>query len=133
MVLVDTSVWIDFLNGAPSPQAQRLKELIASDEPIAILGVILTEILLGLKSDNEARRIQELLSAFEPAPELSDQDYFAAAKIYRDCRNKGLTLRSTIDCLIAQICIRHKLRLLAKDRDFTVIAKLFPLELLAAK
>lgn len=126
MVLVDTSVWVDFLNGTSSPEAKALANLIASDATVAINGVVLTEILLGLKNDREAEKIQDLLAAFDYLPELSRQDHELAAKIYRDCRARGLTVRSTIDCLIAQTCIARNLGLLTKDRDFKAIAKVVP-------
>lgn len=128
-MLVDTSVWIDHFNGHPSPEVTRLQKAIAENEPIVLCGVILTEILLGLRSDAEAVRIADLLDAFETAPELDWNDYREAAVIYRRCRTKGRTIRSTIDCLIAQLCIRNNFTLLTKDRDFRAIAASSPLRL----
>src|SRR5487761_2324045 len=107
-MLVDTSVWIDFFNGHESGQVQCLACAIAESESIAVPGVVLTEILLGLKHDAEA-------------------DHIEAARIYRLCRAKGFTIRSTIDCLIAQLCLRDGLALLTKDRDFKAIADCLPL------
>lgn len=132
MVLVDTSVWVDFFNGVSSREAGTLATLIAGDEPVAITGIIVTEILQGLKSDRQAEKIQNLLTAFEYLDEMPSQDYARAAKIYRDCRAKGLTIRSTIDCVIAQIAVTRDARLLAKDRDFEAIARTIPLRLQAA-
>ena len=77
----------------------------------------------------EVRRIEPLLDAFPLAPELKRNDYEAAAQIYRTCRQNGVTIRSTIDCLIAQICLKHHSPLLAKDRGFVHIAHFFPLQL----
>ncbi len=127
-ILVDTSVWIDYLNGYGSPQADYLAQKIAEDAPIFLCGMVLTEILLGL-STPEAQRIEPLLAAFQLAPELDRRDYGAAAQIYRTCRHNGVTIRSTIDCLIAQICLKQNYALLAKDRDFVQIARFFPLQL----
>ncbi len=129
MVLVDTSAWVDFFNGHASSEAQALQQLIASDEAIAITGVILTEILLGLKTDTRAHQIGDLLSAFEYINGLTQQDYQQAARIYRVCRGEGVTLSSVIDCLIAQIALSRNYWLLTKDRDFHLIKKVFPLKL----
>ncbi len=128
-MLVDTSVWVDHFNGYPSPEAIRLRKAIADNESIVLCGIILTEILLGLRSDAEAERIADLLDAFDNAPELDRDDYRKAANIYRRCRAEGQTIRSTIDCLIAQLCIRHGFALLTKDGDFRAIAASHPLRL----
>ena len=128
-MLVDTSVWIDYFNGHASKEADLLAQSIADNEQIIITGIVVTEILLGLKNDNEAERIADLLRAFDYAPEPNWQDYFEAARWYRRCRAKGHTIRSTIDCLIAQLCIRHGYILLSKDRDFTAIATHSPLRI----
>lgn len=80
-MLVDTSVWIDYLNGHDSPQADVLAHAIAENTPILLCGVVLTEILLGLPT-SEAQRIESLLEAFPLAPALERADYKAAAHIY---------------------------------------------------
>jgi predicted nucleic acid-binding protein len=128
-MLVDTSVWIDFFNGYPSAQADRLTAAIADGERIVLTGVVLTEILSGLKNESAAERIGGLLTAFEMAPELVTGDYYEAARIYRLGRMRGLTIRSTIDCLIARLCLREGLALLTKDRDFAAIAGYLQLRL----
>jgi predicted nucleic acid-binding protein len=126
-VIVDTSVWIDFLNGQASREADVLAQAIAEGDTIHLPGLVLTEILLGLKNDAQARRVESLLDAFDWVEGPTRQDHVAAAKLYRQCRAKGITVRSTIDCLIAQLCIRENLPLLAKDRDFAEMAKVVPL------
>ncbi len=128
-MIVDTSVWIDFFNGHSSDQAQRLSRAIKDNEPIGLPGLVLTEILLGLKNDTEAKRIAQLLEAFTEIPEPSRKDYMTAAALYRACRAKGVTIRSTIDCVIAQLCLRDAQALLAKDRDFVRIAEKTDLKL----
>ena len=128
-MLVDTSVWIDFFNGYESKHAECLTSAIADAEPIFIPGVVLTEILLGLKHETEAKRIAALLDAFDAVPEPTRVDYIEAARIYRLCRAKGFTIRSTIDCLIARLCLREGLHLLTKDGDFKAIADCVPLRL----
>jgi predicted nucleic acid-binding protein len=129
-MMVDTSVWVDFFNHHPSPQAQRLTAAIQQNEPIAIVGLIYTEILLGLKNDTDAQRVSQLLAICDWVQEPSRHDYAQAAKLYRDCRSQGVTIRSTIDCLIAQLCIRDNLTLLAKDRDFEQMVRFSGLRLL---
>ena len=126
-MIVDTSVWIDFLNGHPSRQAELLAQAIAEGDAIHLPGLVLTEILLGLKNDAQARRVESLLDAFDWVEGPTRQDHVEAAGLYRQCRAKGITVRSTIDCLIAQLCIRDNLPLLAKDRDFTEMARVVPL------
>jgi len=130
-MLVDTSVWIDFFNGHASPEADRLAQAIAEAESLSIPGLVWTEILLGFRSESDANRIAELLEAFEYVKEPNRADYIEASRIYRVCRTNGYTIRSTIDCLIAQLCLRDGLDLLSKDRDFKAIARFFPLRLIA--
>jgi predicted nucleic acid-binding protein len=129
MIVVDSSVWIDYFNGYPSPETDRLARAIRDNEPIILCGIVMTEILLGLRSDTEAARIAEILDAFDLAPEPDRVDYCEAAAIYRRCRSQGHTIRSTIDCLIARLCIRHGHDLLTKDHDFRLIASCHPLRL----
>jgi len=126
-MLVDTSVWVDYFNGHVSPQADRLALAIADAEPIALPGLVWTEILIGLRTDAEAAKIAGLLDAFEYVGEPARSDYLAAAGIYRTCRTRGYTIRSTIDCVIAQLCLRDQRPILSKDRDFQAISHCFPL------
>lgn len=133
MIIVDSSVWIDHFNGHASPEAEYLAKLLAEGDDTRILvpGIILTEILSGLRSDPEARRIAYLMDGLDRTSELDWDDYRAAANIFRTCRSRGETIRSVIDCLIAQLCLHHGYRLLSRDRDFTKIAAHFPLMLAA--
>lgn len=127
-MLVDTSVWIDYLNGYASPQADSLARAISEDADIYLCGLVLTEILLRLPQ-SEALQLEVWLAAFLLVPELEREDYQAAAQLYRACRAKGMIIRSTINCLIAQLCLKHDYILLAKDRDFIKITRCFPLRL----
>jgi len=128
VILVDTSAWIDYFNGHDSVEAVYLRSCIVDARPLVIPGLVLTEILLGVRTEAEAARIVRVLSAFDTAPELDPADYQKAAALYRQCRSRGFTIRSTIDCLIAQLCLRHDYELLAKDRDFIAIAEVTPLK-----
>lgn len=128
--LVDTSVWVDFLNGQDSLETHWLRNAIAEGLPIVVPGLVLTEVLRGLASERDAARLEQLLAEFPGAPELGDEDYRGAARLYRECRNKGVTISSTVDCLIAQLAIRHRFLLLTRDRGFDPVAGVAPLRLL---
>ena len=131
MIVVDTSVWIDVLNDTPAPQAQRCVELIESGEPIALTDVILTEVLQGLRSDREAALVERHLHAF-PILRLQDLDDFVlAARLYRAARRVGVTIRKTLDCLIAAPCVRTGAPLLHADEDFDRLATCTPLRIWA--
>ena len=122
VLLVDTSVWIDFLNGHCSPEADFLANCLADDVPIVLPGLVRAEILAGLRTDAEAERVASLLDALDTAPEPGTDDYTAAAAIKRGCRRAGAAVGSVVDCLIAQVCLAHGHALLTKDKDFRRIA-----------
>jgi hypothetical protein len=128
VILVDTSVWIDYFNNYTSVEADYLTLCIAEVRPVVLAGLVLTETLLGLRNSTQADSVTRALSSFDLAPELTRPDYEGAAAIYRACRDRGTTPRSTIDCLIAQLCLRHDYELLSRDRDFEMIARVFPLK-----
>ena len=129
MIVVDTSVWIDVLNDTPAPQAQRCVQLIESGEPIALTDVILTEVLQGLRSDREAALVERHLRAF-PILRLEELDDFVlAAKLYRAARRAGVTIRKTLDCLIAAPCVRTGAPLLHADGYFDRLATCTPLRI----
>jgi predicted nucleic acid-binding protein len=131
VIVVDTSVWIDVLNETPAPQAQRCVELIESGEPVALTDVILTEVLQGLRSEREAALVERHLRAF-PILRLEDLDDFVlAAKLYRTARRAGVTVRKTLDCLIAAPCVRTGAPLLHADQDFDRLATCTPLRIWA--
>lgn len=129
MIVVDTSVWIDVLNETGSPQALRCVELIEGGEPIALTDIVFTEILQGFRSDREARLVEGHLKAF-PTLRLDGLDDFAlAAQLYRRARRAGVTIRKTLDCLIAAPCVRTGAPILHSDADFDRLAECTPLRL----
>ena len=117
MILVDSSVWIDYFRGTQTPQTEKLDELLSS-EPIAIGDLILTEVLQGFGSErdfNEARRLLTSLLVVElGGREIAIQ----AARNFRILRAQGVTIRKTIDTVIATRCIESGFTLLHSDRDF---------------
>jgi hypothetical protein len=121
MILVDTSVWVDFLRGVNSPQRRTLHRLIEDEEDISITEIILVEILQGIKDDRDYRTTKDYLLEYPVYQAKGIETYLKAAEIYRDCRKRGKTVRKTVDCIIAAICIENGLTLLHKDSDFELI------------
>ena len=122
-VLVDTSVWVDFFNDFESPEAIKLAELIDDEEDLAVCGVVLAELFQGFR---RRETVDDLEAFFRDMPCLTPIEpdtYFAAAKLFRDLRARGITVRSTIDCLIARLAEEHSTYLLAKDRDMRLIVE----------
>jgi len=130
MILVDTSVLIDFFKGTQDSHVSCLKGIIKQQIPFGIAAVIYQELLQGVKSKKEYVLLEEYLSCqrfFHPIDPIAS--YGKAAMIFFSCRKKGITVRSTIDCLIAQIALEHDLHLLTNDEDFTQMAPIIGLKL----
>jgi predicted nucleic acid-binding protein len=132
MILVDTSVWVDFLRGINSPQRRILHKLIEDEEDISITEIILTETLQGVKEDKDFKLVKDYLLEFPIHRTKGIETYLKAAQIYRDCRKKGKTVRKTVDCIIAAICVENDLTLLHKDSDFNLIEECTGLKSLKA-
>jgi predicted nucleic acid-binding protein len=122
VIVVDTSVWIDFLRGRRTRQALRCVELIEGGEPVALTDVIFTEVLQGLPSDEDAELVERHLRAFPVLRLEGLEDFGLAASLYRTARREGVTIRNTLDCLIAAPCIRTGAPLLHADADFDRLA-----------
>jgi predicted nucleic acid-binding protein len=122
MILVDTSVWIDFIKGINSHQRRVLHWLIQEDEDICLTEIVLTEVLQGVRDDKDFLTVKTCLLEFPIYSPKGVETYLNAAGLYRDCRRKGVTVRKTVDCIIASICIENGLGLLHKDRDYDLIA-----------
>jgi predicted nucleic acid-binding protein len=117
LILVDSSVWIDYFRGAATPEADRLDALLGT-EPVAIGDLILTEVLQGFTSERQFGQALAMLRSLEPIT-IGGQDIAEqAARNFRTLRAKGVTVRKTIDTLIATRCIEDGLPLLYSDRDF---------------
>ncbi len=127
MVLVDTSVWIDFFNSQESPYSEKLSELIKGYNRVVICGLILQEILQGIKDDRGYKATRKRLSRL-PFVDTHKEAYLYAADLYRNLRRKGLTI-PPIDVTIAAIAITSKLPLFTKDMHFKKIAGISELEL----
>jgi hypothetical protein len=129
MVLVDTTVWIDFFSANLNPRVEALEKLIAEREDICLCGIILTEILQGIIDDSEFKKTIDLLANLVFLP-MSYSVYLSSAEIYRALRRKGITIKKSVDCMIAVVAIEHKIPLLHNDKDFIPIEKHFGLKCL---
>lgn len=116
-VLVDTSAWVDFFNGYPSPEQRALADLFSSDHEICTCGVIVAEVFQGFREDNGRERLSALFRDLAFLEPVGIEPYFRAADLYRALRQRGKTIRSTIDCLIAVLAEEHGCAVLARDRD----------------
>ena len=127
MYLVDTSLWINFLRAEPIPEVDFLKNLLQHNLPLGLTSLIFQEMLQGCNSKKTFVQYKSYFGSqrfYHPIGNVIS--YANAADIYFKCRKKGITIRSTVDCLIAQICIDHDLTLLHCDRDFNNIAEIEP-------
>ena len=117
MIIVDTSVWIDYLSGVLNPHTEWLDQNLGIAS-IGFLDLILCEILQGIRADSDFTRIQHELSNFALFSSGGEELAIAAASNYRYLKSRGYTVRKTIDCLIATFCLRQGHSLLHRDRDF---------------
>jgi hypothetical protein len=123
MYLVDTSVWVDYLRGDPTPQVRALKDLLSGEEIVGIAPIILQEILQGADSAERFETWRKFFAdLFCYVPRDPVESHVAAARLYQECRKAGKTPCSSNDCLIAQIAIENGLALVHNDRDFNAIA-----------
>lgn len=127
MILVDSSVWIDYFRGKGTPQTDRLDTLLGT-EPLAIGDLILAEILQGFSIERDAERALALLGALQPVDIGGQAIAVLAARHYRMLRGRGITVRKTIDTLIATRCIHDGMPLLYSDRDFDPFVEWLGLE-----
>ncbi len=131
MIVVDTSVLVDYLKGAATPATERLAELEADAIPYYIPVVCFQELLQGARSESEWRALNAYLTTQRLlVPEKPIELHREAARIFFDGRRRGLTIRSTVDCLIAAQTVRSGATLLHDDDDFDHIAKVRPLKTL---
>ena len=122
MILVDSSVWIDYFNGKITKQTNLLDSLLGS-ELIVIGDLILTEVLQGFQQDRDFKKAKELLDSLIFREMLGRELAIKSAENYRILRKKGVTVRKTIDVIIATFCITNNLPLLHIDRDFSPMEK----------
>lgn len=128
MILVDTSVWIDYFNGIESEYTNSLDQLLTADT-ILLGDIILTELLQGFDSDKDFLLAKRALDPLDCVHIGGKSLAVQAASNFRFLRSRGITIRKTVDMLIASWCIEHQVCLLHNDRDFDQIATLLPLQI----
>jgi len=124
MVLVDTTVWIDFFSDRPLPHVKVLENLLVNREDLCICGIILTEVLQGIRKDSEFSRTRNLFSNLVFLP-MRYSTFLKSAEIYRSLRQKGITIRKPVDCMIASVALENEIALLDNDKDFDPIEKYY--------
>ncbi len=117
MILVDTSVWIDYFNGKEDIHTEILDSSIV-DGTVAIGDIIFLEILQGFRNDKDYQKVRSRLATLDQYELFGNDMVYRCADNYRTLRKKGITIRATTDVIIATYCIKHKLPLLFIDRDF---------------
>ncbi len=117
MILVDSSVWIDYFQGKATRQTDCLDRLLG-DQPLLVGDLILTEVLQGFRTQREFTLAHQLMASFETVTLCNPKLAIQAARNYRELRAHGVTVRKTIDTVIATWCIEHNHTLLTADRDF---------------
>jgi predicted nucleic acid-binding protein len=122
VIVVDSSVWIDFLNGRNASHVGRLRAVLGTDE-IIVGDLMLCEVLQGLDSAPAAREVEALLRRFEIVPMAGETIASIAARNFRSLRRRGITVRKTIDLLIGTWCIENRRPLLHNDSDFYLMAR----------
>jgi predicted nucleic acid-binding protein len=126
LILVDSSVWVDFFSPSPGRAGAELRRMIQEADPFALTGVVVAEVLQGLTRDSG--RIEQYLAQWEMLEPRGFATYREAAVIYRTARAKGIAL-TTIDTLIAAIALEHRASVFTLDQDFSRIARITRLAL----
>ncbi|MFN3801073.1 PIN domain nuclease [Belliella pelovolcani] len=129
MILVDSSVWIDFFNGREEKHVEKLYELLGNS--VVVTGdLILIGVLQGFRNDSQFQKAKEALESL-PFFTLSNKELaLQSTEHYRTLRKKGVTIRKTIDMIIATFCIQNNIRLLHADKDFVLMEKFLGLQVL---
>jgi predicted nucleic acid-binding protein len=117
VIVVDSSVWIDYFNGVDSKTTERLDALLGV-EPLAVGDLILTEVLQGVRNDAHYKTAKELMTSLAVFELLGHKLAIKSADNYRALRARGITVRRTVDVIIATYCIEHEQPLLFEDKDF---------------
>lgn len=121
-MIVDTSVFVEYLRGSTSQADVWLTEQLSARSALVVPEVVVMELLIGTTDETRARSWRRLLQRFEIEPLAALRDSEDAAAIHRRCRRAGQTVRSLIDCQVAAMALRMNLPVVHRDRDFEVIA-----------
>ncbi len=132
MILVDTSVWIDFFNGILSSEVRSLNNILGN-QPVMVGDLILIEILQGFRQEKDLIKAKELLECLEYRDMSNRALAYQSAQNYRLLRQKGITVRKTMDVMIATFCIENRVELLHADHDFDPMREHLGLKVFQAK
>jgi predicted nucleic acid-binding protein len=130
MIVVDSSVWIDYFNGRSTAAVAALERLVAQ-ELLLVGDLIMVEVLQGFRSEAEFRRAREVFATLEFYPMIGREIALAAARNHRSLRRRGVTVRKTIDTIIATFCVVNGHQLLHSDRDFDPFERHLGLQVIA--
>jgi len=129
VILADTSAWVEYDRATGSAVDLRLSALIAADGPVAVTEPVIMEVLAGARSDAREADLRRLLLRFHLYRFEAVTDFEGAARIYRRCRQAGITPRGLVDCMIAAVARRHQATLLTCDADLNRVARMIGIEL----
>ena len=129
MIVVDTTVWIDFLEGRGTSFDRHLSDLLESDAAVALVDVVYCEVLQGIRDDDLHRRVRASLLAHPILRPRGLETFDDAANLYRAARRRGLTIRRTVDCVIAATCLEFDAEIYHNDRDFDALARVSDLRI----
>jgi predicted nucleic acid-binding protein len=129
LILVDSSVWVEYDRATGSCSHLRLAGLIEADSPVAVTEPVVMEVLAGARDDRRESELRRLLGRFELLSFDAVSDFDGAVRIYRRCRAAGVTPRGMIDCMIAAIAWRRQVSLLSHDADMSRLASVVGVKL----
>ncbi|MDQ7057793.1 MAG: PIN domain nuclease [Ghiorsea sp.] len=127
MILVDSSVWIDYFNGVLTHETNKLDEILGLEE-VVIGDLILTEVLQGFRNDKDFKIAKDILTSLNVYEMLGTELALKSAYNFRRLRKQGITIRKTADVIIATYAIENKLPLLFSDKDFLPFVRLLDLQ-----
>lgn len=123
MIVVDTTVWIDFFGATRTAFDRHLTELVENDAPIALADIVYCEVLQGIRDEEAYQRTRASLLAHPILRARGLETFETAANLYRTARRRGLTIRRTVDCVIAATCLEANAEIYHNDRDFEALAR----------
>jgi predicted nucleic acid-binding protein len=129
MIIADTSAWVEYDRATGSAVDRRLSELIADEGPVAVTEPVIMEVLAGARSDAREADLRRLLLRFRLCRFDPVADFDGAARIYRRCRQAGITPRGLLDCMIAAVAWRNQATLLSCDSDLRHVARVIGIDL----
>jgi predicted nucleic acid-binding protein len=123
VIVVDTTIWIDFLGARGTAFDRHLTELVEEDAPIALIDIVYCEVLQGIRNDDVYQRTRASLLAHPIVRPRGLQTFETAANLYRSARRQGFAIRRSVDCLIAATCLENDAEIYHNDRDFDTLAR----------